>query len=123
MQQIVPKHQRLHAVVKHGWMNFIHAARPHRHVHRPLTPSSLPAPAIDPVALTMLAVNRLGPATVRTATNGKALTVTVPDAGTAEIFRAALREMQKTRCTDRLVDIIVTEEPASRRSAADAGAI
>ncbi len=103
--------------MKHGWVSFIQAARPHRRAaHRVVT-----LPAIDPVALTMLAVNRLGPATLRTATNGKALTVTVPDARTADIFRAALDEMQKTRRTDRLVAVVVTDEPAQRKRAADAG--
>ncbi len=68
---------------------------------------------IDPVLLTMLAVNRLGPATIRTATNGKAQTVSVDDERIARIFRAALDEMQKTRRTDRLVDIVVAvPEPA-----------
>ena len=100
--------QRFGAAMKQGWTNFIAAHRAHRAAH--FTP---PTPAIDPVALTMLAVNRLGPATVRTATNGKALTVVVPDLRVAEIFRAALLEMQKTRCTDRLVDIVVAVEPAS----------
>ena len=65
--------------------------------------------AIDPVALTMLAVNRLGPATIRTATNGKTVTIEVADAKVAQIFRAALGEMQKIRSTDRLVDIVVVQ--------------
>jgi hypothetical protein len=67
---------------------------------------------IDPVLLTMLAVNRLGPATIRTATSGKAQTIAVADERIARIFRAALDEMQKTRCTDRLVDIVVAPQPA-----------
>ncbi len=65
------------------------------------------AGAVDPVALTMMAVNQLGPATVRTAANGKSLKVEVADERVARIFRAALEEMQKTRTTDRLVDIVV----------------
>jgi hypothetical protein len=117
MHQFGQRHQRLQAAMKHGWMNFIQAARPHRARHRAVP---LPVQTIDPVALTMMAVNRLGPATVRTATNGKALTVTVPDARTAEIFRAALSEMQKTRSTDRLVDVVVTAEPALTQRARDA---
>jgi hypothetical protein len=68
---------------------------------------------IDPVALTMLAVNRLAPATLRTVTDGRALTIAVPDAQVAEIFRAALVEMQKARRTDRLIDVVVTQEPAT----------
>jgi hypothetical protein len=110
-----PTQQRFRAAVKQGWTNFVAAHRAHRAAH-----FTAPTPAIDPVTLTMLAVNRLGPATMRTATNGKALTVVVPDLRVAEIFRAALREMQKTRCTDRLVDIVValeTAAPAARGSA------
>lgn len=117
MQQFAQRHQRLQAAVKHGWTNFIQAARPHRARHR-VAPA--PIEVIDPVALTMMAVNRLGPATVRTATNGKALTIAVPDARTAEIFRAALSEMQKTRRTDRLVGVVVTEELAPRKRGRDA---
>lgn len=67
---------------------------------------------IDPVLLTMLAVNRLGPATIRTATSGKAQTIAVDDERIARIFRAALGEMQKIRTTDRLVDVVVVAEPA-----------
>lgn len=118
MQQFAQRHQRLQAAMKHGWVSFMQAARPHR-ARRRTVPVPAPVPAIDPVALTMLAVNRLGPATLRTATNGKALTVTVPDARTADIFRAALDEMQKTRCTDRLVAVVVTEEPTDRKRATD----
>ena len=50
---------------------------------------------IDPVALTIMAVNRLGAATFRSVWLGKSVTVTVPDHATCEIFRAALLEMQK----------------------------
>jgi hypothetical protein len=60
---------------------------------------------IDPVALTILAVNRLGPATFRTVWAGREVTVTVPDRTTLEIFRAALDEMQKERSTDRLIRV------------------
>jgi hypothetical protein len=97
---------RFRTAVKEGWISFLAAARPHgasAHARAPL-------PMIDPVALTMLAVNRLGPATVRTAANGKAYTVAVPDARVAEIFRAVLRETQKVRRTDRLVDVVVSGE-------------
>jgi hypothetical protein len=34
----------------------------------------------------------------------------VPDARTADIFRAALREMQKNRRTDRLIDVVVAAD-------------
>jgi hypothetical protein len=117
MEQFAQRHQRLQAAMKHGWVSFLQAARPHRASHH-----VVPVPAaIDPVALTMLAVNRLGLATLRTATSGKALTVTVPDARTAAIFRAALDEMQKTRRTDRLVAVVVTEEPTQRKRGIDVG--
>lgn len=113
------KHQKLQAAMKNGLMNFISAtkaAKPRGKPHLwlvPPAPKPVPAPQVaevpqfDPVELTVLAVNRLGLATVRTATSGKVATVSVPDARTAEIFRAALREMQKNRRTDRLVDVIV----------------
>jgi hypothetical protein len=66
-----------------------------------------PTPALDPVALTIMAVNRLGPATFRTVSLGAVVTVTVPDAATGAIFRAALEVMQKARSTDRLIRIEV----------------
>jgi len=120
MQQPAQRHQRLQTAVKNGWTNFIQATRPHRGWRgRGFQPA--PQPAIDPVALTMLAVNRLGPATVRTATHGRALTIAVPDARTADIFRAALQEMQKTRRTDRLVDVVVMAEAVSPRQGRNAG--
>jgi hypothetical protein len=76
----------------------------------------LAAPALDLVALTVLAVNRLGPATLRTVSTGKPLTVVVPDARIGEIFRAALAETQKTRLTDRLIDIVVADAADAERS-------
>lgn len=118
MQQLAERHQRFQAAVRQGWKHLISTARPRRARQRR---KSARQPAIDPVALTMLAVNRLGPATVRTATQGRALVIAVPDAYTAEIFRAALQEMQKTRRTDRLVDVVVAAEPAARRLGRDAG--
>jgi hypothetical protein len=79
-----------------------------------------PAPAIDPVALTILAVNRLGPATFRTVSLGVAVTVTVPDTETGDIFRAALSEMQKARATDRLIRIEVASDTVRPRACAEA---
>jgi hypothetical protein len=108
--------------MKHGWSRLLSAARPRyrlagRRRRRNVGPP-LPAPAaIDPVALTVLAVNRLGPATLRTVANGKPLTVTVPDARIGQIFRAALGEMQKTRATDRLIDIVIAGDAADARHA------
>jgi acetyl-CoA carboxylase carboxyltransferase component len=119
MQQLAERHQRFQAAVRQGWKHLIRTARPRRAQQGT---GRAGQPAIDLVALTMLAVNRLGPATVRTATQGRALVIAVPDAHTAEIFRAALQEMQKTRRTDRLVDVVVAAEPVARRlSRRDAG--
>ncbi|HXQ50034.1 MAG TPA: hypothetical protein VN802_02980 [Stellaceae bacterium] len=64
---------------------------------------------IDPVALTIMAVNRLGPATFRTVSLGRQVTVTVPDRATYDIFCAALLEMQKARSTDRLIRVEIAE--------------
>jgi hypothetical protein len=118
------RHQKLQAV-KHGLMTFIEATKPRRKPHLWLVPSPAPAPVarpfdtqIDPVELTVMAVNRLGLATFRTATSGKVSTVAVPDARTAEIFRAALLEMQKARGTDKLVDVVVSPD---RRPATSPG--
>jgi hypothetical protein len=109
--------------MKQGWTRLLDAARPGPRASRPRrrhaaaffrqrNPLSRvqPAPTLDPVALTILAVNRLGPATVRTAANGRAVAVSVSDPRVGEIFRQALCEMQKNRTTDRLVEIIVANE-------------
>lgn len=92
--------------------NGLHRFVPARH--------SAAAPAVDPILLTMLAVNQLGPATMRTATNGKALRIEVSDKRVAAIFRAALDEMQKARRTDRLVEIVVAVPAVSAVPVADA---
>lgn len=112
--QLLVSDRRLRRAVKHGWTRFIAGVRPRyrfslrrRGRHSGITPL-----AVDPVALTVLAVNRLGPATLRTVANGKPLTVTVPNARIGEIFRAALAEMQKTRLTDRLIDIVIAGDTA-----------
>jgi hypothetical protein len=116
------KHQKLQAAMKNGLMNFITATRatkPRRKPHLSLVPTApkpvsvpptTPISQLDPVELTVLAVNRLGLATFRSATSGKVATVSVPDVRTAEIFRAALREMQKNRRTDRLIDVVVADD-------------
>jgi hypothetical protein len=64
---------------------------------------------VDPVELTVLALNILGPALSRATTTGKKVTVSVPDARTGAIFRAALAQSQQTRATDRLIDIVIAE--------------
>jgi hypothetical protein len=79
-----------------------------------LTQAARPAP-IDPVALTVLALNRLGPATFRTVSLGTSVTVTVPDDATGDIFRAALGQTQKARATDRLICIKVADDGRPRR--------
>ncbi|HUK06480.1 MAG TPA: hypothetical protein VLX09_01305 [Stellaceae bacterium] len=73
-------------------------------------PVARDVPAIDLVALTVLAVNRLAPATLRSATYGKALKVVVSDELVGAIFRAALEQMGLHRSTDRLIEIVVKEE-------------
>jgi hypothetical protein len=123
---LATRDRRLRTAVKHGWTRLVTAARPRyrfslRRRGRLVTAGApLPEPpaTIDPVALTVLAVNRLGPATLRTVANGKPLTVTVPDAHVGAIFRAALAEMQKTRFTDRLIDVVIAGETASAGRAA-----
>jgi hypothetical protein len=129
MQSLAPE-RRLRNAVKHGWTRLLGAARPRYHFsirRRARHPeigapgfagatSAVPVLAIDPVALTVLAVNRLGPATLRTVANGRPLTVTVPNARIGEIFRAALAEMQKTRLTDRLIAITVDDTADAKRS-------
>ena len=124
MQPLAPD-RRLRAAMKHGLIRLFSAARPRRRTT--LTRrgrrrvAALPAAAVDPVALTVLAVNRLGPATLRTVANGKPQTVKVPDARTGEIFRAALAQMQRTRLTDRLIDIVIADEaPDAGRAATGA---
>jgi len=113
------KHQKIQAAMKNGLMNFIGATKatksrrkPHLWLVPPApkpqpAPRVAPIPQVDPVALTVLAVNRMGLATLRSSTSGKVATVSVPDVHTAEIFRAALREMPKNRRTDRLIDVVV----------------
>ena len=91
---------------------------PHRRRRRVPQGAAAPVAAIDPVALTILAVNRLGPATFRTVWQGTAVTVTVPDRATGEIFRAALAEMQRSRSTDRLIRIEIAEERPCSAAAA-----
>jgi hypothetical protein len=126
MTALPAKHQKLQAAMKNGLMNFISATKATKPYLRLVPPAPepmstaqmVPAPQLDLIELTVLAVNRLGPATFRTATIGKAATVSVPDARTAEIFRAALREMQKYRRTDRLIDVVVAAEDGPRRGPA-----
>lgn len=63
---------------------------------------------LDPVRLVSLTLERLGPATFRTAAIGKPVEVVVPDFDTAAVFRAALS--QSRRSTDRLLTIVVAPD-------------
>lgn len=56
--------------------------------------------------LVALALERLSPACMRSAITGLPQTVTVPDAQTAEVFRAALAASAKGRMSDRLVKVV-----------------
>lgn len=66
-----------------------------------------PAEGPSDVELVTLALERLSPACMRTAITGVPQTVTVPDAQTAEVFRAAIVASTKGRTSDRLVKIVV----------------
>src|SRR5580704_15855005 len=125
--RLMAQQRRLRVTMKHGWTRLVSVARPRYRVaprdqHLPklalaagggIPPAASP---VDLVALTVLAVNKLGPATLRTVAHGKPLTVKVPDARTGEIFRAALAEMQKTRLTDRLIAIVVDDAADAKPS-------
>jgi hypothetical protein len=103
MQQIAERSR-----LARPWLRLVAAVQPRPKTARPATAE--PGAAIDPVALTIMAVNRLGPATLRAVSSGVPVTVAAPDRQTAEIFRAALSEMGKARPTDRLVSIALAEE-------------
>ena len=117
--QLMAQERRLRSAVKHGWSRLVSAARPRYRVaarardrHFSIAAASAGAlppagHAVDLVALTILAVNKLGPATLRTVAHGKPVTIKVPDTHTGEIFRAALAQMQKARTTDRLITIVI----------------
>ena len=61
----------------------------------------------DPVLLAVLAIDRVGPATVRACASGAAVCVKAPDEATAAVFRAALDQTARRRHTDRLIRIVV----------------
>lgn len=64
-------------------------------------------PGPDPVMIATLAIDHVGPATVRAVASGIEVRVTAPDEATAAVFRAALANTARRRSTDRLVRIIV----------------
>ena len=65
------------------------------------------SPGPDPVMIATLAIDHVGPATVRAVANGVEVCITAPDEATAAVFRAALTDTARRRSTDRLVRIIV----------------
>jgi hypothetical protein len=104
-----------------GWRRFFYALRPSprsRHAKR-VADKSLAA-EIDPIALTIMAVDRLGPARLRADFYGMPVTVAAPDQKTAEIFRAALSRMAQDRPTDRLISVELigdrSEQPRTPRA-------
>ena len=72
-----------------------------------------PAPSMgmnpDLAELVELAMNTLAPASMRASAHGKPVTVTVPDEGTAAVFRAALELTVAERPTDALITIKVSD--------------
>ncbi len=63
--------------------------------------------APDPVTIATLAIDHVGPATVRAVAIGVEVQVAAPDEATAAVFRAALADTARRRSTDRLVRIVV----------------
>jgi len=75
---------------------------------QPLAEPMAPATsAPDLVRIAVLAMEGLGRASLRASFTGKEVSVAVPDAATAAIFRAAVSETARTRSTDRLIRIVV----------------
>jgi hypothetical protein len=67
----------------------------------------LAPPTPDPVMIAKLAIDHVGPATVRAVAIGVEVQVAAPDEATAAVFRAALADTARRRSTDRLVRIVV----------------
>ena len=68
------------------------------------------APALvgpDPVRVAILAMERLGRASMRACFTGAEVCVAVPDAATAATFEAAIAETARSRATDRLIRIVI----------------
>jgi hypothetical protein len=99
--------QPLHGgALRSGWRRSFYAMRADPHAGSAAARiANHPAPEVDPITLTIMAVNRLGSAQLRTAFHGVAVTVAAPDAATAAIFRAALSQMAKERRTDQLISV------------------
>lgn len=62
---------------------------------------------LDPVRIAVLAMERLGRASLRASVTGAEVCVAAPDDATAAVFRAALAETARLRSTDRLIRVIV----------------
>jgi hypothetical protein len=71
----------------------------------------------DPVSLAVLAIDRVGRASVRACASGLAIRVDVGDPATAAILRAALAETARWRPTDRLIQIVSGDDYPARSSA------
>jgi hypothetical protein len=120
----------LRSAVKDGWIRFVGATRQKggfglRQHRRRKGKSRLAGLSWlklnrDPVDLTVMALNYLGPAVARANTTGKRVVVLVPDDRLGQVFRAALALSQSTRATDRLIDIVV--DPPSETDFPAAGA-
>ena len=85
-----------------------------KRARRDLTPArALPSPmpeqttGPDTVRIAVLAMERLGRASLRASFTGTEVRVAVPDAATAAIFEAAIAETSRSRATDRLIRIVV----------------
>jgi hypothetical protein len=64
-------------------------------------------PAADPVRIALLAMETLGPASMRASFSGIEVCVAAPDDSIAAIFRAVLAETGRRRSTDRLIRVVV----------------
>ncbi len=65
------------------------------------------APEPDAVQIAVLAMQTLGPASMRASCTGIEVRVTAPDETMAAIFRAALAETGRNRTTDRLIRVVI----------------
>jgi hypothetical protein len=81
-----------------------HDFPPTRPIAEPMLPTT---PASELVRVAVLAVDRLGPASMRASFTGTEVCVAVPDAATAAIFRAAITETSRRRSTDRLIRVVI----------------
>jgi hypothetical protein len=66
-------------------------------------------PQADLVRIALLAMETLGPASMRASFTGTEVRVAVPDDALARIFRAVLAESSRRRATDRLIRVVVGE--------------